>query len=37
MNRIHYTNVVLIRIAKIARRECGLGGYKLSDWYTRGL
>jgi len=27
MNRIHYTNVVLIGIAEIARPECRLGGY----------
>jgi len=35
MNRIHYRNVVLIRIAEIARRECRLGGYGLSDSDTR--
>jgi len=31
----HYINVVLIRMIEIARRECRLGRYKLSDWYTR--
>jgi len=30
-------NVVLIGMIEIARRECRLGGYKLSDWYTRWL
>jgi len=38
VNRIHYPNAVLIRKeAKITLRECRLGGYKLSDWYTHCL
>jgi len=34
ITRTLYTSISLGK-AEITRRECRLGGYKLSDWYTR--